>query len=249
MAWIESHQTLRNHPKLFEFSKLIGQDRVVLTGHLLWLWWWCMDYAPDGDLTKFNHHQIALAAGWEGDPSKFVDALINSGFVDENGEKRFIHDWLDFCGEIIKKRIDRKQARRKVAADICRIPPDSAKTPPTNQPTQPTNQSKAVAQARKSPPVDKSVDNYKTSNPLQEVVLGFKYKLGVDLEDRQWDKVYFKRYSKPAKHLLMLFGEDKEKALLCIEAVVDWLESKSLSWTPETVVKHASEWGQGKLNK
>ena len=90
---------------------------------------------------------------------------------------------------------------------------------------------------------------YEAETPIQQVVAGFKIQMGTPLDDRAWDKVYFRRYSKPASELLTLFGGDVKKCLDCTEAVSKWLEKKSLSWAPETVVKHASDWKNGRLGK
>ena len=82
--------------------------------------------------------------------------------------------------------------------------------------------------------------------PIQIVVLGFKSYLGEKLDNPEWDKVYFKRYASSAKALLILFQNNTDRCLDCIDGVVTWLESKNLSWTPETIAKHAGTW---KLNK
>lgn len=88
--------------------------------------------------------------------------------------------------------------------------------------------------------------HYNPKTPLQEVVLGFKLQMGVKKEDREWDKVYFPRFSKPAKGLLTLFSGDVDKCLDCIEGIATVADRKRLSWTPETVVKHASDWREKK---
>jgi hypothetical protein len=100
-----------------------------------------------------------------------------------------------------------------------------------------------------------SSENLKKNDPIQvwtqvqKVVLSFKEITGVDLQDKEWDKVYFPRYTKPAKQLLDLLGDDWERCWKCIRDVASWLESKNLSWTPETIVKHAQEWKMNKLEK
>lgn len=113
MAWIESHQELRHHPKLSAVCRTLSAKRSHMAGHLHFLWWWCMDYALDGDLTKYSKQQIADAAEWESDASTFVDALVSSGFIDVDKESMKIHDWIEFCGELILKRLDRRKAKRE----------------------------------------------------------------------------------------------------------------------------------------
>lgn len=71
----------------------------------------------------------------------------------------------------------------------------------------------------------------------------------VDENDKAWDKVYFRRYARPAADLLALFGGDIGSVCDCIEAVAGKLEKKGLSWTPETIVKHAGDFKNGRLMK
>ena len=62
-----------------------------------------MDYCDNGNLTRFDPLDIAIAAMWEGDSDEFLDALIHCGWVDRALDVMFIHDsnccayyWLDF---------------------------------------------------------------------------------------------------------------------------------------------------------
>jgi hypothetical protein len=63
-----------------------------------------MDYAQDGDLSKFTDEDIADASEWDGDPRQFIDALVYSGFIDKEGEWKHIHDWDEYVGRLIEKR-------------------------------------------------------------------------------------------------------------------------------------------------
>jgi len=49
MAWIESHQSLGRHPKMVRLSARVGVCRPQVIRHLQYLWWWTLDYAPDGN--------------------------------------------------------------------------------------------------------------------------------------------------------------------------------------------------------
>lgn len=101
MAWIESHQTLRDHPKTKRLCRLLELPRPMVVGYLHLLWWWALDYAPTGDLSSFGDDDIADAIDWPGDPTALVSALIESGFVDAD---RMIHDWGDYAGRLIERR-------------------------------------------------------------------------------------------------------------------------------------------------
>ena len=116
MAWIKSQQALRDHPKLKKLARGLEVSIPTALGHLHMLWWWAMDYAQDGNLTPFDALDIADAAGWEGDPERFVDAMVNCGFRGagflertEDGEL-LIHDWNEHCGDEFERRA--KEAER-----------------------------------------------------------------------------------------------------------------------------------------
>lgn len=114
MAWIESHQTLRDHPKLSDLAFSLEVPKAQAIGHLQMLWWWCINYAEDGDISRYSPAQIASACDWNGPPEDLVSKLTASGFVDSAPLR--IHDWLDFCGDLIKKRLEyrkRKDRRTK----------------------------------------------------------------------------------------------------------------------------------------
>lgn len=111
MAWIESHQELRDHPKTIRLATRLGVHRMQAVGHLHALWWWCLAYADTGDLTEFEDAEIAVGAGWDDDPGDFVAALSASGWLDGD---RSVHDWHEYAGKLVEKR--RADAERKAAA-------------------------------------------------------------------------------------------------------------------------------------
>jgi len=106
--WIESHQTLRDHPRKDKLAEdLFGgmyPDEVAdcaTVGLLHHLWWWALDYAGDGDLSGFSDRQIAKASRYGGDPRLLVEALVAAGFLTSD---RRLHDWHDYAGRLIEKR-------------------------------------------------------------------------------------------------------------------------------------------------
>jgi hypothetical protein len=112
MAWIESHQELGRHPKLLRLAAMLGISNAQAVGHLHYLWWWAVDYAPTGDLTRWDDVTIAIAAEWPdvSDPETFVQALFACGWLD-NG--RTLHDWLDYAGRLIERREANAQRMRE----------------------------------------------------------------------------------------------------------------------------------------
>jgi hypothetical protein len=108
MAWVEAHQSLANHPKLFHLMDLTDLPRDRCIGRLFLLWTWALEFAEDGDLSRFSPDQIGFAVGIDGpdqkkeEREKFFHALLQSGFVEE--EKLLIHDWLDYAGLYLIKK-------------------------------------------------------------------------------------------------------------------------------------------------
>lgn len=120
MAWIESHQGLRDHPKTSRLARSLGIHRMQAIGHLHALWWWCLSYADDGDLSFFDDGEIADAAGWDGDVSDFARALVSAGWLEVD---RSVHDWHDYAGKLIERR--KADALRKKAGKPTEVPRSS----------------------------------------------------------------------------------------------------------------------------
>ncbi len=89
-----------------------------MIGHLHLLWWWCLDYAPDGDLRSFSPDDLEYAMGWEGEAGALFDALVccgganAGGFIDVTEDGMWIHDWDMYGGKLIARR---EEARHRKA--------------------------------------------------------------------------------------------------------------------------------------
>lgn len=137
MAWIESHQSLGSHWKTSQLAAELEISEVQAVGHLHYFWWWCLDHASNGSLTRIPLRAIALNAKWEGDESRFLTALLKAGFVEKRGKGLRIHDWYDYAGKLIERRAKHKETMRQSRDN------HGAKTDTStnrNQPTVPTNQ-------------------------------------------------------------------------------------------------------------
>ena len=119
MAWLEAHQELRDHPKTKRAARLLNIGRPQMIGHMLCLWWWCLDYAETGSLANFDRADIADAAGWEGDPDLFIEALVNCGtsgrpgFLVDDGDSLSVNDWAEYGGRYITKRNQGRDRQRQ----------------------------------------------------------------------------------------------------------------------------------------
>lgn len=102
MAWIESHQALERHPKTLSLTAAMGWDLDTTIGKLHRFWWWCVDYAEDGDLRKHNDSIIGAAVGLNGDEaSKFVKAMKAACWLDSAPYFR-VHDWWFYIGRFLR---------------------------------------------------------------------------------------------------------------------------------------------------
>ncbi|WP_426450637.1 DnaD domain protein [Paenibacillus sp. S-38] len=113
--WIESHQELARHPKTKKLARKLRVTVPAAIGHLHLLWWWALDFAPDGNLSRYDREDIAEAAMSEAEADDFIHALTESGWVDEDetsGELR-LHDWYDYAGRLLEKREEDRERKRK----------------------------------------------------------------------------------------------------------------------------------------
>ena len=113
MAWIESHQTLRHHPKTKKLARILGISIPTAIGHLHCLWWWALDYADDGDLSRYDNEDIADAAMWDfNDAARFIEAMSSAGFLDKTNNGYVLHDWYDYAGKLIDQRESNRERQR-----------------------------------------------------------------------------------------------------------------------------------------
>lgn len=134
MAWIESHQQLRDHPKVIRLARMLDVNRREAVGMLHYLWWWALDHAEDGDLTEYEAEDLADACDYGGDPHLLVKALLECGpgerpgFIeDAPGERVVLHDWWQYAGKLVDRR--RKDRERKAKSSSEEVPKDSDGVP------------------------------------------------------------------------------------------------------------------------
>jgi len=152
-------------PDLMKFKRLQRKLKVSvpeLCGLLELLWICAQKNAPRGDIGKFSNEEIAIACYYEGDPDEFVQALIDTTWLDTHKEYRLIvHDWADHAPRWVlgnlsrhgKSVIHSDSAEDETQIDANDV--DFSTEQPTKQATkesteQPTK--KATKQATRKPP-------------------------------------------------------------------------------------------------
>jgi len=105
--------SLLGHRKIRRLARTCGVPQRTARSLLIELWLHVLQQDPDGEIGDWTMADIADAAGWDGDPQAFVDALRESELVDihDNGIK--IHDWRAGHLEIAKRRASDKKRKRR----------------------------------------------------------------------------------------------------------------------------------------
>ena len=106
--------SFRGHRKRKRLRLLLGPGS---TAYLIDLWIATAMTHPSGVLQGMDEIDIALEAGWEGEPQTFVAALMECGFLEkaENGVYA-LHDWSDHQGYAIHAERRKANARNAAAA-------------------------------------------------------------------------------------------------------------------------------------
>ena len=113
MAWIELHQGLREHKKVFACADLLGISRVTMVGTLASIWLWALDNAQDGSLEGVSNRTIARICDWkENKADLLVGALVETGWLDQNENGLEIHDWVDYAGKLMDRREKDRERKR-----------------------------------------------------------------------------------------------------------------------------------------
>lgn len=116
MSWLESHQSLRNHPKTLACVTALKVDRHKFIGHLMCLWWWALDLADlEGELPA-STTTAAIAAGADWPVTKadvFVETLLENRFLERVDDRYVLHDWWQYAGRYnAKKEANRERQQR-----------------------------------------------------------------------------------------------------------------------------------------
>jgi len=110
MAWIKVYSEIWDSWKIPTMCSSLGIGEAQAVGHLISLWSFVERNAwRDGDLTKWGEIGISKAARWDGNPTAFIKALTDSGFLD-NGTM-IIHEWTMHQSGMIHDR-ERRNPRQ-----------------------------------------------------------------------------------------------------------------------------------------
>lgn len=104
--------SFRGHRKRKRLRLLLGPSS---TDYLLDLWIATAMNHPDGILTGMDETDIALEAGWEGEPQTFVAALLECRLLEKIEHGYALHDWAEHQAYVVHAE-DRKTQAKNAAA-------------------------------------------------------------------------------------------------------------------------------------
>jgi len=79
--------------KFSALSKRLSLPRCWTIGVLESLWTFACCNARDGDLSRFSALEIAGWIEWPGDENELIEALVETRWLDRDGDSLSIHDW------------------------------------------------------------------------------------------------------------------------------------------------------------
>lgn len=102
------------------------------------LWHWAARFAQQGDVGKHEDSDIADGCFWEKDPSKLINSMVDSGWLDKHEHHRLvIHDWHDHCDEAVTRhnlqfltRLDTVSNMSRQSSDVSCLPSPSPSPSP-----------------------------------------------------------------------------------------------------------------------
>lgn len=101
-----------DHPKTLDFAARLGIELPTAIGHLELLWAFVGKKAPQGDIGKWPDGAIARACYWNADPTVFVTALANAGFIDAHTAYRYVvHDWHEHVPRWVLSKLSRAKLK------------------------------------------------------------------------------------------------------------------------------------------
>jgi len=117
IAWIKVDSGLPKDPKFLDLTARLKVKPADSYWNLTHFWFWVSAYYPDGVLKDVSDFAIAHSSQWTGEPKAFVDAIVESGFVDRTLGQLLVHDWEKWRPEWARSRERREPTRKRPRFD------------------------------------------------------------------------------------------------------------------------------------
>ena len=108
-----------NHPKFLRLKRLLNRPACTCAGVLELVWAMATMFAADGDLSRFSAQEIADFCEWDGDADELLRSLVESRWIDREGDAVRVHDWLDHCPDFIADRMRKREQRASGSVRSC----------------------------------------------------------------------------------------------------------------------------------
>jgi hypothetical protein len=89
MSWIKVHQSIATNRKVLQAADVLRIPEAQLIGHLVLLWLWSIENAPEGRLAV-SEEMLRKVAGYPKPGRAFVDALVHTGLLQQEGEGGYL---------------------------------------------------------------------------------------------------------------------------------------------------------------
>ena len=132
------------HPKLTQLASELKIRKYAAVGLLELLWHMTAQFAPEGDIGKFQDTDISLQLDWRGEPFRLVSALVKCRWLDTDPKYRLIvHHWSAHSDSACDKYLadcgrhyaDRQPPRRKGLLPLLNPPSETKSDDKSSQVT------------------------------------------------------------------------------------------------------------------
>jgi len=253
MLYTPSHAELAQHPKTRKLARLLGVSIPTALGHLHLLWHFALNYAPDGNLARFDNDELADGCMWEGDSDLLVRSLWAAGWteVPEAEGGPILHQWEEYGGKVLKQKesnAERQQQYRERQKTSPRPSRNTRVTPTKNAPNAPVTvtspshnaleenrleekreEEKRVSEAARPAPRTAPKPPTPLVNPLWDALIS-----GIGIAPQTADER--SRYGKAVKELKDI-ATPEDVLARCANYRASWPD---MDLTPEALVKHWS---------
>lgn len=114
------HQTI-NLVKFKALQKRLAAPMCHVVGYLETLWIFCQIQAQDGELSRYSPLEIAGWIDYPGDPQTFVDALVETRWLDRVGDRLLVHDWSEHKPNWLRGVEAKRRGKDELGADPSRL--------------------------------------------------------------------------------------------------------------------------------
>ena len=129
--WLELHTDMPKHPQTLQLARLLKISRREAIGVLADLWTWALPIADrDGRLDGITAADILVALDMQGKKAAaVVPALIQSGYLEQDGEVYVLHNWYFYAGRLNERRESAIKSGGRESAEPLKVPPLSPTCP------------------------------------------------------------------------------------------------------------------------